>query len=121
MDVEHLISDAAMIYLYWQQNRILALQGPPMQPSNWRERLGKLHRYWSMLAMAALAVAVWIPRFLPAPRQSGDSRDMSMSDEQKFIAALAQSKSPEPNSIDRGRIKQYYPPRLYKRRSHLDC
>ncbi len=64
MDIEHWIADAAMILLYWQQNRILALQGPPLQPSSWRERLGKLRRYWPMVIMTVLVAATFAQPYL---------------------------------------------------------
>jgi outer membrane murein-binding lipoprotein Lpp len=62
MDVEHLIADAAMILLYWQQNKILALQGPQMTASEaslnrrWR-------RYWPMVLMTVLVLAIFAQPF----------------------------------------------------------
>ena len=60
MDTERILSDAATIFLIWRQNKILALQGPPMPPANWSERLRRAERYWPLIAMAMLAIAIWL-------------------------------------------------------------
>jgi hypothetical protein len=65
MDVGELVLGAITVYLLWDQNRILARQGPSVPPSNWRERLGKLRRYWPLAAMVLLTIATWLPRYLP--------------------------------------------------------
>jgi hypothetical protein len=89
MDIEHMIADAAMILLYWQQNRILALQGPPMQPSNWRERLGKMRRYWPMLVMTILVAAMFAQPYLSSLKMQRADLRLAPFAETAFFDSLS--------------------------------
>lgn len=72
MDIERYLVDGATIYLLWQSNRILAVQGPPVKPLNWQAKLRSAIRYWPMVIMALLAIAVWAQPYLETSASSGD-------------------------------------------------
>jgi hypothetical protein len=67
MDIERVLSDGLTIYLIWRQNQILALQGPLMPASNWRDRLSRVRRYWPLAVMSMLAVTIWLAPLYPHP------------------------------------------------------
>jgi hypothetical protein len=64
MDIERWVVDAATLYFLWQGNRIFAQQGPPVPPPNWRSKVKNAARYWPIITMAFLAVAIWAQPFV---------------------------------------------------------
>jgi hypothetical protein len=54
MDVERYLSDGAQILLIFQQNRILARQGPAVPPTNWQRYIHDMLRYWPTLVLGLL-------------------------------------------------------------------
>jgi hypothetical protein len=65
MDLPQVMLGVLMAYLLWNQNRILARQGPAKPGSGWGERMSGLRRYWPLLAMIILTLLVWMPRLWP--------------------------------------------------------
>jgi hypothetical protein len=84
MDIEHWVADAAMIYLYWRQNKILGLQGPAVEPSSRWQRI-RAWRYWPMAAMTVLVLAMFAqPYFAPSPMPTADVRSAPLGDSAFF-------------------------------------
>jgi hypothetical protein len=63
MDAGEAMFGLVNAFLLWQQNRILARQGPPMPPSNWRGGWQRAERYWPLVEMAFLTVLAWITKY----------------------------------------------------------